>query len=290
MIELFRALAVLAEPQTSETFGLATTLGLGPVSDASEYTELFVFQLYPYASVYLDSEGMLGGEARDRVAGFWRALDQTPPAEPDHLSVMLAMYARLVELEEGEGDSLRRASWRGARKAFLWEHLLSWLPVYLSKLHDIAPPFYGRWGEVLAKSLLEEAKTVGSQETLPLHLSEALGIIDPRNGEVRDFLQSLLTPVRSGMILTRADLLKAARELGLGCRLGERKFILESLFSQDAGKMLSWLTREASAWASGQRLDHKAFGGIVTAWEGRAKATSILLRELDLSAAMNEAT
>ena len=89
-MELFRALAVLAEPPRAETAHLAVALELGAVPEASEYTDLFVFQLYPYASVYLGAEGMLGGEARDRIAGFWRALGQVPPAEPDHLAVMNA--------------------------------------------------------------------------------------------------------------------------------------------------------------------------------------------------------
>src|SRR5918992_4869148 len=117
-MELFRALAVLAEPPTEEAARLAEALELGALPSADEYTELFIFQLYPYASVYLGAEGMMGGEALDRIAGFWRALGEMPPAEADHLSVMLALYARLVELEDDEGDAARRAGWRGARKAF----------------------------------------------------------------------------------------------------------------------------------------------------------------------------
>src|SRR5215217_8141929 len=169
-MELFRALAVLAEPPTEGTGRVADALGLGEPPGAEEYTELFVFELYPYASVYVGREGMLGGEARDRVGGFWRALGQVPPAEADHLAVMLALYARLGELGEGEGSEAGRAGWRGARRAFLWEHLLSWLPVYLGKLAEIAQPFYQRWGEVLMKALLAEIEAVGTQELLPLHL------------------------------------------------------------------------------------------------------------------------
>src|SRR3982750_3530411 len=142
-MELFRALAIFAEPPTVKAARVAEALGLGELPTADEYTEAFIFQLYPYASVYLGAEGMIGGEARDRVAGFWRALGQTPPAEPDHLSLMLALYARLVELETEERDGARRESWRGARKAFLWEHLLSWLPVYLHKFTGTASRFYG---------------------------------------------------------------------------------------------------------------------------------------------------
>lgn len=283
-MELFRALAVLAEPPILETAHLADALGLGPVPEATEYTEIFVFQLYPYASVYLGAEGMMGGEARDRVAGFWRALGQVPPAEPDHLPVMLALYARLVEMEEGERESARRESWRGARKAFLWEHLLSWLPVYLDKLHDVAPPFYRAWGEILGRALLQEAKIIGEQPQSPLHLRDAPALIDPRSGnEVGEFVQSLLTPVRSGMILVRSDLSRAARQLGLGLRLGERKFILEALLSQDAAGVLDWLADEASRWIERHRLRRDGLGKLAAAWEAKAVATSELLRELKLT-------
>jgi TorA maturation chaperone TorD len=284
-MELFRALAVLVEPPVAEVAHLADALELGPLPDAAEYTEVFVFQLYPYASVYLGAEGMLGGEARDRISGFWRALGETPPREPDHLAVMLALYARLCEMEAGESDSARRAGWHRARKAFLWEHLLSWLPVYLSKLETVAvSPFYRRWAEILMEALLAEAKAVGLQEQLSLHLRDAPALIDPRRDEVGAFLQSLLAPVRSGMILVRSDLSVAARRLGLGLRLGERKFILKALFSQDAAGVLGWLAEEAARWAERHRLYGETLGGVAEAWEEKALSSAKLLRELELTA------
>jgi TorA maturation chaperone TorD len=279
-MELFRALAVLAEPPAAEGAALADALALGPMPTVAEYTEAFVFQLYPYASVYLGAEGMLGGEARDRIGGFWRALGLKPPAEPDHLSVMLALYAQLVEIEEHESDARRRQGCRLARKAFLWEHLLSWLPPYLDKLGEVAAPFYRRWGEVLAESLFEEAMIVGRQERLSLHLRDAPGLLDPRRDEVGEFLQSLLTPARSGMILVRSDLGRAARRLGLGLRLGERRFILKALFSQDAPGVLRWLAEEASGWAERHRLRRDALADVAGAWEAKAAATACILREL----------
>jgi TorA maturation chaperone TorD len=280
-MELFRALAVLAEPPTVNGARVAEVLELGELPTADEYTELFIFQLYPYASVYLGAEGMIGGEARDRVAGFWRALGQMPPAEPDHLSVMLALYARLVELETGESDAGRRESWHSARKAFLWEHLLSWLPaVYLTKFFSLATPFYHRWGVLLMRALLEEASVVGQQERLSLHLREATGLIDPRSDNVEDFLQSILTPVRSGMILTRADLTGAARKLGLSVRMGERKFILKSLFAQDAHGIFSWLIEEASLWGERHHNHRGVLKEVAGAWEQRTKACAALLEEL----------
>ncbi|HWT02946.1 MAG TPA: molecular chaperone TorD family protein [Pyrinomonadaceae bacterium] len=284
-MELFRALAVLAEPPADETARVAEALGLGALPGAEEYTELFVFELYPYASVYVGREGMLGGEARDRVCGFWRALGQVPPAEADHLAVMLALYARLCDLEEGEGDEAGRAGWRGARRAFLWEHLLSWLPVYLVKLAEIATPFYQGWGEVLMKALLAEIEAVGGQDVLPLHLREAGGLSDPRENDTGgEFWPSLLAPARSGMILTRADLKRAGRATGCGVRLGERKFVLKSLAAQDARGTLGWLVEEAAAWEKRHRAFEKTLGAVADAWAAKAAASATLLAELKLEA------
>lgn len=279
-MELFRALAVLAESPTDETARVAEALGLGELPGASEYTDLFVFQLYPSASVYLGAEGMLGGEARDRVAGFWRALGQTPPLEADHLSVMLALYARLAELETDESDAVRRESWHRARAAFLWEHLLTWLPAYLSKLNEIASPFYRRWSECLRDALWHEAVACGQPKQLALHLRDAPPLIDPREHDSTEFLQSLLTPLRSGMILVRSDLSRAARKLELGLRMGERKFVLKSLLSQDAGAMLDWLKDEANDWAARHRAQVEILGETATVWEKQALAAAALLSEL----------
>src|SRR5687767_13613903 len=103
LMELFRTLAVLAEsPDRPEVARLARLLELGDAPALRDYTETFIFQLPPFASVYLGAEGMLGGEARDRVAGFLAALGQTPPSEPDHLVILLATYAELAAPEGGD--------------------------------------------------------------------------------------------------------------------------------------------------------------------------------------------
>jgi hypothetical protein len=299
--EIFRALGALSEAPSPELQQVADLLGLGPLPGRAAHGELFLFQLYPYASVYLGAEGMMGGEAADRIAGFWRALGQTPPAEPDHLAVMLGLQARLGELEQQAEGGPDRERWRHARGAFLWEHLLSWLPIFLMKLADLggrrdlgeagstdeapglADPFYRRWAALLGDALRAEAAVLplpGGPERLPLHLRAAPACIDPRREGLEGFLASLLTPVRSGIILVRADLARAARELGLGLRLGERRLVLKAMFEQDAGPVLGWLTQEAAAWAASLRAEIPVAAPLATFWQDRATGTARLLGEL----------
>lgn len=280
-MELFRALAVFAEPPERAGVGrVAAALGLGPVPEASAYTDTFVFQLYPYASVYLGDEGMLGGEARDRVAGFLTALGQEPPQEPDHLATMLGAYASLCESEEAAGDARVREHFRGARRAFLWEHLLSWLPVYLDKLVRVAPSFYRAWAELLREALDAEAASLGAQGALPLHLREARGVEDPRTSSSEEFLKTLLAPARSGFIIVRDDLSRAARDLQTGLRAGERTYALRSLFGQEAAATLDWLASEADTWESLHARRKGVHGQVAEWWAARARSTAGLLRGL----------
>ena len=285
-MELFRALAALAEAPGPEQVRIIAALGLPGAPHPPEHTDLFTHQLYPYASVYVGAEGMLGGEARDRVAGFWRALRRVPPDEPDHLTVLLALYAALAEHEGGEPDGARRLLWGQSRKALLWEHLASWLFAYLDKLSEIAPPFYRVWGNLLAEALATEIGIVGHPDTLPLHLREAPPLLDPRSAGAEAFLRGLLAPVRSGIVLTRADLARAARDIELGGRVGDRLFILRSLFGQDADGTLAWLEGEARGWIAKHLARRGVSGGVAEFWAGRAEATAALLSALRLEAAL----
>ena len=73
-MELLRALGSLVEEPSPEHRSVARALGLpGPPSPAV-HQRVVASQRWPYASVYLGPEGMMGGEARDRIVGFRRAL------------------------------------------------------------------------------------------------------------------------------------------------------------------------------------------------------------------------
>lgn len=284
-MELIRALAVLAEPPQPESARLAALLELPQAPEAWEHTRLFVEQLYPYASVYLGPEGRLGGASRELIGGFWSALGEVPPPEPDHLSVLLGLYARLAELERDADEAPRRAAWRRARGALLWEHLLSWLVLWLPKLAAVASPTYRAWGELLEAALTTEARGLEPPADLPLQLRDAPGLESPGDVAAPVFLSQLLAPARSGLIVTRSDLKAAAAALGLGLRAGERAYAMRALMAQDAPAVFGWLARMGQS--EGAALTARADSARCTAltdvyrfWAGRARATARLTADL----------
>jgi TorA maturation chaperone TorD len=240
--ELIRALAAAAEPPTPALAAVAGALGLPRVPTAAEHTDLFTFQLHPYASVHLGPEGQLGGIARDRVAGFLRALGVTPPTEPDHLVVLLSAYAELVDLDDdGAGERARHA-----RTALLHEHLWPWVPGFATRAAELGAAPYRRWASLLHDALEVEVAHLGPPPTLPAHLRDAPGLPDPREAPPGSFLDGLLAPVRSGLVLARADLARIARELDLGLRIGERAYLLRALLAQDGPATLRALADETT--------------------------------------------
>jgi hypothetical protein len=279
-MELLRALGVLCEPPGPEHARVAGALEL-PAPTAADHTGLFVLQLVPYASVHLGPGGMLGGEAGDRVAGFWRVLGLAPPAEPDHLAALLGLYAALA----AEAHPAARA----ARAALLHEHLLSWLDPWLAKLAEIAPPTYAAWGELLADALrAEAAATLAGDEPLPAHLRAVPTLDPPEPGGGAAFLDGLLAPARSGLVLTRADLARGARELGLGGRVAERRYALRNLLGQDPAATLGWLQEEAARAA--RRPAVVARAATAAHWSDRAAATAAVLAAAREAAADPEVT
>jgi TorA maturation chaperone TorD len=280
--DLFRALGSVCEPPEPGHAAIAEALGLPAAPAAGDYAEVFLFGAYPYASVYLGEKGMLGGEACDRVAGFWRALGLAPPAEPDHVAALLGLYAALIEAEETAPDPGRSALRRSSRKALLWEHLLSWLPPYLDKVAELAPPYYAAWARLLDASLSSEAGELGEQAELPLQLRASPGLPEP-DAEGTAWVEALLSAVRTGIILTRSDLRRGARELGLGSRMAERGFMLRSMLEQNAPATAAWLAAEASRWTIRHQANEAILGRVAAFWQTRAQATHAALRSLELA-------
>jgi hypothetical protein len=293
--ELLRALGAVAD-SAGAARAVGPALGLGPVSDAG-HTEVFVLNCPPYASVYLGPEGALGGEGTDRVAGFWRAIAVAPPAEPDHLTALLGLYACLSEAAADARREVTAAALRRARDALLTEHLWPWLPAYLDAVADLAVPVLGAWAGLTLRALAAEYRALPAAGSagepghlpdpgrLPLALREAPGGVAP-GGRLAGVVDALTTPVRTGMILTRRRLAIGAGRAGVGHRIGERRFALRAMLEQDPAATLGWLGDEAHRWE--QRHAARGTGDAACQWwAARAAHTRQCLRDCAAAALMD---
>jgi hypothetical protein len=292
--ELLRALAHLAERPGPAHGPLAAAMDLPDPPDRAGHEALFGFQLYPWASVYLGPDGMLGGEALRRVEGFWRAVGREVPKDPDHLASLLGLYAALMDEEaevRGDGgehagppDLARAELVARSRRALLEEHLAPWIFAFLERVRELGGPFHSGWAELLAGILEEEVEVGGRLDRVPTALEAHPSLADPRSEGSGAFLGGLLAPAVSGLILTRADLARIAAERELGLRAGERRYALEHLLGQEASAVLIGIADEADRQAAAYH-DRADRLGVGAGWSPhRAEATGELLRILSESA------
>lgn len=271
--EIFRALGALCESPAPEHARLADALGIAPPGDPVDEGSTFLFEVHPYASVHLGDEGMLGGEAGARVAGFWRALHLTPPSEPDHLASLLGLYASLIDLEASERDPAFARARREARRALLHEHLTSWVSPFLGAVERVGTPHQIAWAGALRAELAVELTDLGEPDRLPVALRESA----PLPEEPAEALRCITAPARTGVVLTRTDVVAAARELGIGVRMGERAFAIRSMVEQDPAGVTAWLaaTAQAACRSYGDRpAGSCAPAGVDAWWADRAATTS----------------
>lgn len=327
-MELLRALGSLIDAPSPQHGAVARALGLPEPPSPAEHGRVVASQRWPYASVYLGSEGMMGGDARARIAGFRRALGadlgqdgRAAATEADHLAALLDLLAALDRWGGNGGRASTGGSATGpagpmsdvaasrpqdsraqdpgaahrtllghAKITLVREHIAPWLGPYLASFHHCGSEFYEAWATLLGRAIgavqaeMESEPDSPPSPSLPAALRAAPALPDPRRAGGEAFVAGLLAPVRSGMILVRDDLARLARDAGLACRAGERRYVLVGLLAQDPGGTLARLSRRAREWR--ERLSAQASPArIAQWWAARADTTARLLSELAREAA-----
>lgn len=244
--ELIRALGAAVTTPPPANARLRAALELPPESGA-DHTDAFVLSLPPHAAIYLGAEGKLGGDALDRVAGFWRALGLRAPGDADHLGVMLMLYAELGIAETARTDERGRAQMCRARTALFHEHLASWVPGYLAAISGLGVGSATAWAQLVAVALDAEATQLEPATGLPAALRDAPPPI-AAGACFDELLDAMVTPIRSGIVLTQRDLAVIAGRVGAGFRRGERRFALKAMLQQDPRGVLAGLAEHARSW------------------------------------------
>jgi hypothetical protein len=269
--ELVRVLGAIALSPPPVSDVLCDAAGLPRISGA-DHTAAFVLLAPPYAAIHLGAEGKLGGEGRDRVEGFWRALGQPPPRDADHLGVLLMSYAGLRDLAPAVPAAARAA------ETLFCEHIWSFAPGYLSAAGALGIGPVSAWAQLTLDVLRAEHGSwpaPAQKAALPLALREAPAPL-AATASFDEVLDAAVTPACSGMILTQRELAAGAAALGAGYRRGERRYALRAMIEQDKAATLGWLAGYAAGWAARHAA---AYGGTAPGqwWSRRAQHSSDVL-------------
>lgn len=224
------ALALAEVVSTSKVpYEIADVLGCNGVSSGDLY-QAFIKDLPPFASIYLSGDGNIGGEPRSVIAGFYRALSQPIPSDPDHLSNLLSLLAGILNAQAesaGTQSPEKAESVNRAKLVILSDHILSWLPAYLLRANEVFPSALENWVAVTMDLL-----AVLSNEILnDIGQADPAVSFDIARNDVDQIVSFVTSPGRSGIIVTQSDIEEISRALDLPLRVGRKRFILEDLFA-----------------------------------------------------------
>lgn len=261
-----------------------------PDTAAADYQELFGFNLFPYESIFLGTDRLLGGRTTGAVMASYRQMGfqvDERAAGPDHVGHELAL---LAFLSGAEADAWRDGVTAEARRMrqlaadFMQRHLLRWLFPFVVAVDRQANPFYtalaGLTLDFVAAHAEELQEVFTFAEELVLPAAPALAT----SGEAtwRPLAAYLLTPAWSGVYLSRNDISRLARSYRLPRGFGEREQMLVNLLkaadvydSFDA--LMGTLQELVTAWEQRYRQQMHTFPQLAPfaqTWRSRALDTA----------------
>ncbi len=142
-----------------------------------DFTTIFILNVYPYESVFVNDEGHINPTITNPTLIFYREhgysidLNKTRALSPDHIGVELEFMMNLVQEElnalarEDENEVKRL---REIQKKFLEEHIGNWTVPYLLAVKDIAEtPFYYDVADATLEFLMSDLEYLYNLEEQP---------------------------------------------------------------------------------------------------------------------------
>lgn len=270
---------------------------------ASDHYRLFGLNLFPFQSVFLDSNGLVGGTEADGVAAAYAEcgfVPLTPDTSVDHVGQELACLAFLCAaeadaLEDQQPAILQRI--QRLQKRFLDHHLLRWLPPLACALQRQQAPFYATLAELLLGlvdsqlTMLAESHALAA-ETAPFHLPDPPDLLAKGETSLRDIAIYLLRPAWCGMLLTRQELTWIGRALHIPAGFAERETHLVNLlrtagqyeqFSALLHQLRECIVQDKNYYTSSAFIS-RSLNTILAVWLQRLDNAEKLLKQLDLLA------
>lgn len=260
-----------------------------PDEAAAEHQRLLQREVLPYASVFLEADGSLGGDVSASVGRRFDAAGLERPASepPDHVGRELELLAALAERPDGDP-----AEGGGGTLDLIEGHVLWWVPALVPALRRNADAFWGTAAR-LTLALVVDHRAALADDAAP-HRAPPWNLqgiprdpLDDPTVDLREVATFLMLPSRSGLYLSEAD----ARSLGRSDRLpggfGSRARVLETVFHSavaydampDVAEALHRVVDEVGR-ALGAMEDDGLPAGFAEPWLRRLEQTEAVLERM----------
>ncbi len=266
-----------------------------PDAAAAVYQNIFGFNIFPHASIFLDDSGLLGGDVSAEVGGVYREAGFANSSAADHIGHELAFLAYLCQAEaearqDGETAVLPRI--RQITHNFLQNHLLPWLPPFVIALRRSGDAFYGQLGDLTlaltvdhANEFSEQAESKENKNVMPQAGDAPTDLLNNERTGLKEIAHFLITPPHSGVYLSRDTIARLARAHSLPRGFGSRQQILLNLLRTAVSydlltDVITLLGEETAVWQTeyqSQQTSMPALKPFLSPWVERAHATSQLL-------------
>ncbi len=258
---------------------------------AADYQHVFGFNVFAFQSAFLDPTAQPGSVQTERVSDAY--LDAGFPLvktgeSADHVGVELNFLGFLSRMEaEHTGRDVERA--RQIARTFLDEHLLGWLTPLTVAIERQSHPFFDALAALTREVVCDHRRALGDPVDTSFALADAPDILDNPKTGLRDIARYLLTPVHSGLYLSRDDIraLSHAGELPAG--FGARRTMLNNLLRSAADyDGMADVVAGLRALIDQMRQAHRAFADtcpapadhISQAWLARLDKTEAMMARI----------
>ncbi len=260
---------------------------------AADYQHLFGFNVFPYASIFLDPAGLLGGDITEAVFRSYRQAGfqfQESSESADHLGHELDLLAFLCGAEADAWQDALPAMIRpmaDLQRDFIDGHLLPWLPPLALALRQQGQPFYVALARLTLDLVTEHRATLSPGPAADFELPEPPDLLLDDQTGLKQIVDYLLAPVYSGLYLGRDDIGRLAKRRALPRGFGNRQQMLLNLLRSAAHydgleDILAALRASAAAWvaAYAEMALEPALGPFAGVWQKRAAKTATMLEAM----------
>lgn len=205
---------------------------------AADHYQLFGLNIFPYATIFLHHDTMLGTVVSNNLERFYHEVGFMDYVSdiPDHVGNGFALLSFLSGAEaDAYADEVsheaRRMQYLQAR--FLQEYFLCWLPALHKTVLEHKHTLYGTLLEIGLQLTLNQYQTITTNMVMSdfkFDLPEPPALLENEKTGLKDIAEYLLVPAYAGFYLSRDTIRHLGTIHNIPHGFGKRHQILTNLF------------------------------------------------------------